>query len=61
MKVLVTGGVGYIGSHLVDHLLVPSIERARKILGYEPKVRLEEELKHTIEWWTGHYPEREAS
>jgi len=34
---------------------VPSIERARKILGYEPKVGLEEGLKKTIEWCMEHY------
>ena len=32
-------------------LRIPSIEKARKLLGYEPKVDLEEGLKRTIEWY----------
>lgn len=30
---------------------VPSIEKAREILGYEPKVSLEEGIKRTLEWY----------
>jgi nucleoside-diphosphate-sugar epimerase len=29
---------------------VPSIDRARKILGFEPKVDLEQGLRSTLEW-----------
>ena len=32
-------------------LRVPSIEKAKRILGYEPKVDLDEGLKRTIEWY----------
>ena len=40
---------------------VPSIDRALKVLGYEAKVRLEDGLIQTIEWWTKQYPQRERS
>lgn len=33
---------------------VPSIESARKILGYEPKVQFERGLKETIDWYRAH-------
>lgn len=33
---------------------VPSIEKARSLLGFEPKVGLEEGLAQTIEWYRGH-------
>ncbi|MEK6984245.1 MAG: NAD-dependent epimerase/dehydratase family protein [Nanoarchaeota archaeon] len=33
---------------------VPSIEKARKILGFEPKVSFEEGIKRTIEWYKNH-------
>lgn len=32
-------------------LRIPSIEKAKKILGYEPKIDLEEGLKRTIDWY----------
>ena len=32
-------------------LRVPNIDKARKLLGYEPKVELEEGLSRTIEWY----------
>ena len=31
----------------------PDITRARKLLGWEPKIGLEEGLKHTIEYFRG--------
>ena len=34
----------------VRHSLA-DITRARELLGYEPKVNLEEGLRHTIDWW----------
>lgn len=33
---------------------VPSIEKAREVLNFEPKVGLEEGLAQTIEWYRGH-------
>ena len=30
---------------------VPVIEKAKEILGFEPKVSLEEGLKNTIDWY----------
>src|SRR5579859_2251561 len=30
---------------------VPDLSRARQVLGWEPRVSLEEGLKHTIAWW----------
>jgi nucleoside-diphosphate-sugar epimerase len=32
-------------------LRIPDISRAREILGFEPKVSLEEGLKKTFEWY----------
>lgn len=32
-------------------LRIPSIEKAKKLLGYEPKIDLEEGLRRTIEWY----------
>ena len=34
------------------HIRVPSIEKAAKLLGYDPKVSFEEGLKRTIEWYS---------
>jgi len=34
---------------------LPSIARAQRILGYSPKVSLEDGLKRTIAWWQEHY------
>ena len=34
-------------------LRVPNIDKARKILGFEPRVDLEEGLQRTIEWYRG--------
>jgi len=33
---------------------VPNIDKARTLLGYEPKVDLEEGLSRTIEWYRSH-------
>ena len=30
---------------------IPDVSRARKLLGWEPNVRLEEGLRLTVEWW----------
>jgi nucleoside-diphosphate-sugar epimerase len=38
-------------------LRVPNIDKARKVLGFEPRVDLEEGLRRTIDW----YRERGAS
>jgi len=35
-------------------LRIPSIEKARKLLGFEPKVDLEEGLEKTLEWYRRH-------
>lgn len=40
---------------------VPSIEKARRVLGYEPKIDLEEGLQRTIEWYRGQFNESEAN
>ena len=34
-------------------LRIPSITKARELLGFEPKVDLEEGLQRTIEWYRG--------
>jgi dTDP-glucose 4,6-dehydratase len=36
-------------------LRIPNIDKARKILGYEPKVDLEEGILKTTEWWREFY------
>lgn len=38
----------------------PIIEKARKILGFEPRVGLVEGLKQTIEWTRSQFPEEEG-
>ncbi len=35
------------------HLRVPNIDKARKKLGFEPKIGLEEGISRTIEWFRG--------
>lgn len=37
--------------HAPIRLRIPDITRARKILGFEPKISLEEGLKKTLEWY----------
>ena len=34
---------------------LPSIARAQRVLGYAPKVFLEDGLKRTIAWWQEHH------
>jgi nucleoside-diphosphate-sugar epimerase len=34
-------------------LRIPNIDKARKLLGFEPRVDLEEGLRRTIEWYRG--------
>jgi dTDP-glucose 4,6-dehydratase len=42
----------YVPKPYVDvELRIPSIEKAKKILGYNPKVDLEDGIKRTIEWY----------
>ena len=36
---------------------IPSIDRARDLLGYEPKVGLDEGLKQTFAWFKREHPE----
>ena len=38
-------------SYVDVELRIPDIEKAKKILGYEPKVDLDEGLKRTIDWY----------
>lgn len=40
-------------SYVDVELRIPSIEKARKILGFEPKIDLDEGIKRTIEWYRG--------
>jgi nucleoside-diphosphate-sugar epimerase len=35
---------------------IPSIDKARKLLGFEPKVDLDEGLRVTLEWFRGGDP-----
>lgn len=42
----------HVPKNYVDvELRIPSIEKARKLLGFEPKVDLNEGIKRTIEWY----------
>jgi nucleoside-diphosphate-sugar epimerase len=34
------------------HKLTMSIDKAEKLLGWRPKISLDEGLKRTVEWWT---------
>jgi len=36
-------------------LRIPNIDKARKLLGFEPRVELEEGLLRTIDWYRGQY------
>ena len=35
-------------------LRIPDVEKARRLLGFEPKVDLEEGLKQTVDWYREH-------
>ena len=37
------------------NIRVPSIEKAKRILGFKPKVGFEEGIKRTVEWYKGHF------
>lgn len=41
--------------------LLASVDRARELLGYEPKIPFEEGLKKTIEWFKGNWENIEKS
>lgn len=42
----------YVSKNYIDvELRVPGIEKARKILGFEPRVDLDEGIRRTIEWY----------
>ena len=44
----------YVPKNYEDvELRVPSIEKAKRILGYEPKIDLDRGLENTIEWYKG--------
>ena len=46
------GSICYVpAEHAPIRLRIPDISRAREILGFEPKVSLEEGLKKTLEWY----------
>lgn len=38
-------------SYVDAELRIPSIEKARKILGFEPRVDLDDGIRRTIEWY----------
>jgi dTDP-glucose 4,6-dehydratase len=38
-------------SYVDVELRIPDIDKAKKILGYNPKVSLDEGLKRTIDWY----------
>ncbi|WP_448377192.1 NAD-dependent epimerase/dehydratase family protein [Fervidobacterium sp.] len=47
-----SSSIVFVPKNYVDvELRIPSIEKAQKLLGYEPKVDLTEGLKMTIEWY----------
>lgn len=46
--------IKYVPKNYVDvDLRIPSIEKAKRVLGFEPKVDLNEGIKRTIEWYEG--------
>ena len=53
MRVVVLGGAGFIGSHLVDRLLGAGhdVVAVDSLLGWEPRVPLEQGLRATVEWF----------
>lgn len=51
-KIILVPYESYYGEGFEDtRRRVPSIEQARKVLGFEPKVDLPEGLRRTIAWW----------
>ncbi|MBI3988605.1 MAG: GDP-mannose 4,6-dehydratase [candidate division NC10 bacterium] len=51
-KIILVPYESYYGEGFEDtRRRVPSIERARKVLGFKPKVDLSEGLRRTIAWW----------
>jgi len=49
-----TSKLVYVPKTYVDvELRIPNIEKAVKLLGYQPKVELEEGLRETIRWYRG--------
>lgn len=46
--------IAYVSKNYVDvELRIPSIEKAKKILGYSPKHDLSEGLEKTVQWYRG--------
>ena len=41
--------------------LLASVDKARSILGYEPRTEIREGLRKTIEWFRAHWPEIQAT
>jgi len=41
--------------------LLASIDRARQLIGYEPKVTFEEGIKHTIQWFRQNWDKIDSS
>ncbi len=58
-----TAGVSYAQRRKWDTKvrLLASIERAKELIGYEPKTSFEEGLKHTIQWFKKNWEKIEAS
>lgn len=48
-KILITGGAGFIGFALVER--ISNIEKAQRMLGYDPKIDLDEGLRKAIKWY----------
>ncbi|MGQ9569223.1 MAG: NAD-dependent epimerase/dehydratase family protein, partial [Anaerolineae bacterium] len=55
-------GVKYVQRRKWDtkSRLLASIDRARELIGYEPRTLFEEGLQHTIAWFRNHWKEIEA-
>jgi nucleoside-diphosphate-sugar epimerase len=45
----------------VKHQLLSSIEKAKKVLGYEPQMEFEEGLKMVHKWFTGNWEDIKRS
>jgi dTDP-glucose 4,6-dehydratase len=47
--------IGHVPKHYTDvELRIPSIERAQKLLGFQPRVDLTDGLRRTIAWYAAH-------